>query len=113
MVEQRLEEWLEDGYARSFRTACLILGNPSDAEEAVQEAYLRAWRFRASLSAGSDVRRWLYRVVVNTCNSKLRTEIPHRDQRAPDTELERVVSPRDGAKDVERGFDVVSALGDL
>ena len=31
-----LEVWLKDGYPRSFRTACLILGNRSDAEEAVQ-----------------------------------------------------------------------------
>ena len=46
MVELQLEEWLEDGYGASFRTACLILGNRSDAEEAVQDAYLRAWRFR-------------------------------------------------------------------
>jgi len=108
-----LAVWLDEGYPTAFRTACLILGNPSDAEEAVQEAYLRAWRFRASLSSGSDVRRWLYRVVVNTCNSKLRTEIPHRDRRAPDTELEHVSSPADAARDVERDYDVVSALGDL
>jgi RNA polymerase sigma-70 factor, ECF subfamily len=105
--------WLDEGYSTAYRTACLILGNPSDAEEAVQEAYLRAWRFRASLSSGSDVRRWLYRVVVNTCYSKLRTEIPHRDRRAPDTELECVASPADGARDVERDYDIVRALGDL
>jgi RNA polymerase sigma-70 factor, ECF subfamily len=103
-----LAVWLDEGYVTAFRTACLILGNPSDAEEAVQEAYLRAWRFRASLSSGSDVRRWLYRVVVNTCNSKLRTEIPHRDRRASDAELEHVVS-----HDVEPDLDIVGALQDL
>ena len=105
--------WLDEGYPTAFRTACLILGNPSDAEEAVQEAFLRAWRFRASLSSGSDVRRWLYRVVVNTCNSKLRTEIPHRDRRAHDSELEHVASPTDASRDVERDYDVISALSDL
>jgi RNA polymerase sigma-70 factor (ECF subfamily) len=106
-----LAVWLEEGYATAFRTACLILGNGTDAEEAVQEAYLRAWRFRASLSAGSDVRRWLYRVVVNTCNSKLRTEIPHRDRRAPDTSLEHVATR--GDHDLEGAFDLTGALGDL
>ena len=50
-----LGAWLEEGYVRSFRTACLILGNRHDAEEAVQEAFLRAWRFRASLGTGADV----------------------------------------------------------
>jgi len=82
MVEQRLEEWLEEGYAGSYRTACLILGNPADAEEAVQEAFLRAWRFRDSLTSVPSIRPWLYRVVVNSCYSKLRQEIPHRDRRA-------------------------------
>ena len=76
-----LEGWLEEGYPRSFRTACLILGNRFDAEEAVQEAFLRAWRFRDSLTTGADFKPWLYRVVVNACNSKLRQEIPHRDRR--------------------------------
>jgi RNA polymerase sigma-70 factor, ECF subfamily len=88
MVEERLEDWLEDGYAVSYRTACLILGNQADAEEAVQEAFLRAWRFRDSLTSVPSIKPWLYRVVVNSCYSKLRQEIPHRDRRASDGHLE-------------------------
>jgi RNA polymerase sigma-70 factor, ECF subfamily len=92
MVEQDLVEWLEDGYVASFRTACLILGNRADAEEAVQDAYLRAWRFRDSLTAVPNIRPWLYRVVVNSCYSKLRREIPHRDRRAGDEPLAQVAA---------------------
>jgi len=90
MVEQDLEAWLEQGYVPSFRTACLILGNRADAEEAVQEAFLRAWRFRASLASVSSIQPWLYRVVVNACYSKLRQEIPHRDHRADDGPLAHI-----------------------
>lgn len=108
-----LEGWLEAGYTTSFRTAYLILGNRADAEEAVQEAYLRAWRFRDALPSGVDGRRWLFRVVVNTCNSKLRKEIPHRDRRASEAALETVSSGHDAARDADVAHDVVAALADL
>ena len=108
-----LGRWLKDDYIRSYRTACLILGNRSDAEDAVQEAFLRAWRFRTSLSQGSDVRPWLYRVVVNTCNSKLRAEIPHRSRRLPDGELEHLASDDDTPAGVVVSNDVARALRDL
>ena len=107
---REIETWLAECYVPSFRTACLILGNRSDAEEAVQEAFLRAWRFRLSLAPGSDIRPWLYRVVVNTCNSKLRSEIPHRDRRAGDGDLEGLASGVDAPADVELSGDVVRAL---
>jgi RNA polymerase sigma-70 factor (ECF subfamily) len=71
-----LETWLAESYATSFRTACLILHNRADAEEAVQDAFLRAWRFRASMPEGEAVKPWLYRVVVNACLSKARRHRP-------------------------------------
>src|SRR5271166_2259643 len=114
MVEQQLADWLEDGYVASFRTACLILGNRADAEEAVQDAYLRAWRFRDSLSAVPSIRPWLYRVVVNSCYSKLRREIPHRDHRAGDEPLAHVQEASGGpearAEQGETAETVLAAL---
>jgi RNA polymerase sigma-70 factor (ECF subfamily) len=108
-----LEAWLEEGYPRSFRTACLILGNRFDAEEAVQEAYLRAWRFRSSLSGESDIKPWLYRIVVNSCNSKLRREIPHRDRRSGDEGLAGTSTVGDTPARVALSRDIVRALQDL
>ena len=95
-----LEICIRDAYAPAFRTACLILGNPSDAEESVQEAFLRAWRFRTTLTAESNIQAWLYRVVVNACFSRLRREIPDRDRRASNSLLEHLTT-QVGVPDIE------------
>jgi RNA polymerase sigma-70 factor (ECF subfamily) len=108
-----LEAWLSECYAQSVRTAYLILGDRLDAEDAVQEAFLRAWRFRDSLAKEASVRPWLYRVVVNTCISKLRQEIPRRDLRASEHALAHLAGRDDGAARFDAAQDVLSALRDL
>jgi RNA polymerase sigma-70 factor (ECF subfamily) len=67
-----LDAWLERDYARAYRTACLVLRNADDAEDAVQEAFLRVWRFRDAIPQGAGRNAWLYRVVVNACISHVR-----------------------------------------
>lgn len=44
-----------------------MLGSLDDAEDALQDAFLRAWRYRESLEHGAPLRPWLYRVATNTC----------------------------------------------
>jgi RNA polymerase sigma-70 factor (ECF subfamily) len=44
-----------------------MLGSLADAEDAVQETALRAWKYRDSLKPGAAIRPWLYRVATNTC----------------------------------------------
>ena len=108
-----LEDWLHEGYAVSFRTACLILGNRADAEEAVQDAFLRAWRFRDSLTSVPSIKPWLYRVVVNSCYSKLRQEIPHRDRRdgdGPLADLASATATRGRRRALEMAETVLAAL---
>ena len=49
-----------------------MLGNLEQAEDAVQEALLRAWKGRASFDGGPGARAWLYRIVTTTCFDILR-----------------------------------------
>jgi len=50
-----------------------ILGSAQDAEDALQETLLAAWRGLARFEGRSSVRTWLYRVATNTCLKALRT----------------------------------------
>jgi len=57
---------------RAYRLAGLVLGNQDEAEDATQEALLRAWRRLPSLRDPDGFRPWLDRIVVNVCRDRLR-----------------------------------------
>jgi RNA polymerase sigma-70 factor (ECF subfamily) len=105
-THDHLETWLDEGYASAYRTAYLILRNRADAEDAVQEAFLRAWRFRSAVPEGDGIRPWLYRVVVNACLSKLRAEGPRRTRLAAS-------APDDSRAWPGPGPDAVALAGEL
>ena len=94
-----LERWLADGYDEAYRVAWLVLHDRADAEEAVQEAFLRAWRFRDAIPAGTGVRPWLHRVVVNACLSRLRAD------RSRGLHLRSALAGVDPAEPADRGPD--------
>src|ERR1700693_4156447 len=56
----------------AYRTALAILGNPDEANDAVQESALKAWRRLGQLRAGSPARPWFLAIVANQCRSERR-----------------------------------------
>jgi RNA polymerase sigma-70 factor, ECF subfamily len=57
---------------RVYATALHILGNHSDADDATQETFVRAYRALATFDGRSDFFTWLYRITVNTALNALR-----------------------------------------
>ncbi len=49
-----------------YRTALRLTRNSADAEDLVQETYLKAHRFRNSFTPGTNLRAWLFRILTNS-----------------------------------------------
>jgi RNA polymerase sigma-70 factor (ECF subfamily) len=60
-------------HRRELQVHCYrLLGSFEDAEDLLQETFLRAWTKRATFEPGSNLRAWLYRIATNACLDALR-----------------------------------------
>jgi RNA polymerase sigma-70 factor (ECF subfamily) len=62
-------------HRRELHVHCYrLLASYDEAEDAVQETYLRAWRARDSFDGGTFARAWLYRIATNVCLDLIRAK---------------------------------------
>ena len=72
---------LTERYRRELHVHCYrMLASFDEAEDAVQETFLRAWRNRARFEGDSLFRAWLYRIATNVCLDAIRS----RSRRVPE-----------------------------
>jgi RNA polymerase sigma-70 factor (ECF subfamily) len=57
----------------AYRFACVMLNDPDEAEDVVQEAAVKAWRKLDQLREGYDPQPWFLGIVANQCRSLRRT----------------------------------------
>ncbi len=69
-----------------YSAALRMTRNPADAEDLVQEAYLRAYRGFGGFTEGTNLKAWLYRILTNTYINSYRA----KQRRPVESELEDV-----------------------
>ncbi|MBA2450612.1 MAG: sigma-70 family RNA polymerase sigma factor [Chloroflexi bacterium] len=58
-----------------YRTALRMTRNPQDAEDLVQETYLRAYRFFDKFQPGTNLRAWLFKILTNSYINRYRKQV--------------------------------------
>lgn len=97
---------------RVYVTAYRMTGNPDDAADVAQDAFIRAFRKLDTFDQRSDFFTWLYRVVMNVALNHLR-----RVRRHPTASLEEVEIPVDlcpeGPPDPARQLELKRQVADV
>lgn len=103
-------------HRRELHVHCYrMLGSFEEAEDLVQEAFLRAWRRRETYEGRASVRAWLYRIATNACLDALdkRPRQPSASgevawlQPYPDDLLAQLPDGREGPEDVALAKETV------
>ena len=104
---------LVERHSRRVYAICLrYFGNPTDAEDAAQEAFLALYRRASTFTGASQFSTWMYRVATNACN-----DLARKRARRPQTTAQDVSEILPDEEDLlarrELGMELSSALARL
>jgi RNA polymerase sigma-70 factor, ECF subfamily len=71
--ERAFEELIRPYEEIAFRVAYLITGGAAEAEDAVQDGFVNAWRALSRFRRGEPLRPWLLRIVANAARNRRRS----------------------------------------
>ena len=102
-----------------YNVAYRMMGNPHDAEEVAQDAFVSAFKARDRFRGESQATTWLYRITVNAALMRLRRDKRRREMTvsedarpdAPSSDLAELPGP--AALNSELGEKLVAAVDDL
>ena len=93
-----LEALLLESQDVAYRFSLLVCGQPDDAEDVMQEALLKTYRYAGRMHAPDAFRTWLYRTVRNACLMKRRRRV---DEPAKMLSLDELMPTADGERRIE------------
>jgi RNA polymerase sigma factor (sigma-70 family) len=103
--------------AIAFRTAYLVAGGATEAEDAAQDGFVKAWRALGRFRPGAPFKPWLLRIVVNEAHNRRRSagRRAHLAIRAAAAEPsgDAAPSPEASVLDAERRATVLAAVNEL
>lgn len=103
--ERAMEQLLMRAQEVAFRFSLLVCGHAEDAEDVMQEALIKTYRYVARIERPEAFRTWLYRTVTNACRMKRRRRVDEPAQilsiqagLPADTGTATTIDPADPAK---------------
>ena len=110
-------EAFEDLYrlhgGRMKSVAANLLGDPAEAEDAVQEAFVKIFRSAGAFEGRSRFSTWIYRVVVNCCHDLRRRRRPTVPLESPESGRNEAAEAAEGAPDPALRRALEQGLGTL
>src|SRR6185503_11213071 len=96
-----------------FRTATRVVGDRSEAEDLVQEAYLQAWKAFHRFEPGTNCRAWLFKILINEVRHYRRRWFNSKTVAEPEQSFEETLAFEPPLPEDIQDEDVLAALDEI